>query len=115
MSSLSPVAPGSTSDRTTDGTALDAEIAALSQLDLHQLRVRWRKLLRSPPPEHLSRSLLLRVLAYKLQARAYGDLDGEGTVNLTLDRHICRKCSPQASPNQPTRATPVASRQELKA
>jgi hypothetical protein len=84
MGSVSPAAPGSTSDQTTAGTALDAEVAALSQLDLHQLRVRWRKLLRSHPPEHLSRSLLMRVLAYKLQARADGDLDGE-TVRY-LDR-----------------------------
>src|SRR4051812_22667007 len=59
------------------GVDLAAEIEALSRLDLHGLRVRWRKLMRSPSPEHLGRGLLLRLLAYKLQARAYGDLDRE--------------------------------------
>jgi hypothetical protein len=48
----------------------------LSTLDLQDLRVRWRKLLRTQPPQ-LSRPLLLRLLAYRLQARAYGDLDRE--------------------------------------
>jgi len=38
-----------------------------------------------------------------------------GIVNLTPDRHSCRKRCPQARPDQPTRAVPVASRQEMKA
>jgi Protein of unknown function (DUF2924) len=56
---------------------LEAEIEGLGSLDLHALRVLWRKLLRGRPPEHLSRGLLLRILAYKTQARALGDLDRE--------------------------------------
>ena len=43
------------------------------------------------------------------------DIGTRGIVNLTPDRHSCRKCCPQASPDQPTRAVPVASRQEMKA
>src|SRR5215207_11085614 len=66
------------------GEDLTAEIEGLSHLDLHGLRVRWRKLLRTSPPEHLGRTLLFRVLAYKLQARVYGDLD-RSTVRY-LDR-----------------------------
>ena len=62
---------------TDAGRDLEAEIEALSRLDLHELRLRWRQLLRTRPPEPLSRSLLLRLLAYKLQAKAYGDLDRE--------------------------------------
>ena len=54
-----------------------AEVARLGALDLHELRVRWRKLFRKEAPAHLSRSLLSRVIAYKLQAHAYGDLDRE--------------------------------------
>jgi hypothetical protein len=60
-----------------------AELEALPALDLHALRVRWRKLLRSPVPD-LPRYLLVRLLAYKLQAKAFGDLDRE-TVRY-LDR-----------------------------
>ena len=55
--------------------ALQAEIDSLSRLDLHELRGVWRRRLRSPPPATLTRSLLLRLLAYQLQAKAYGDLD----------------------------------------
>src|SRR5215212_3827356 len=62
---------------TDAGRDLEAEIEALSRLDLHELRLRWRQLLRTRPPEPLLRSLLLRLLAYKLQAKAYGDLDRE--------------------------------------
>jgi hypothetical protein len=56
--------------------AVAAELEALPALDLHALTVRWRKLLRSPVPD-LPKYLLVRLLAYKLQAKAYGDLDRE--------------------------------------
>jgi len=73
VTSASPLSPAPTGT----GHDLEVQIEALDRLDLHELRVRWRQLLRSRPAEHLSRSLLLRLLAYKLQARAYGDLDRE--------------------------------------
>jgi hypothetical protein len=63
---------------------LSAEIAALGDLDLHGLRLRWRRLFRKPAPPHLPRYLLVRVIAYRIQANAYGDLDRE-TVRY-LDR-----------------------------
>jgi hypothetical protein len=84
---------------------------------LHQLRVRWRKLLRSQPPEHLSRSLLLRVLAYKLQARAHGDLDGE-TVRY-LDRiakeQLRQLKREEGRRNAPPAIPPVPAPRQLKA
>src|SRR5690606_27803995 len=51
---------------------VSAQLAALTSSDLHQLRVQWRKLMRSEAPAHLTRSLLLRILAYKVQELAYG-------------------------------------------
>lgn len=60
-----------------DHHALATGIAALAALDLYGLRVRWRKLLRKPAPEHLNRSILMRVIAYRMQARVFGDLDAE--------------------------------------
>jgi hypothetical protein len=51
------------------------EIARLGALDLDALRLRWRKLFRASAPPHLPRSLLLRIIAYRIQANAYGDLD----------------------------------------
>lgn len=61
-----------------------AEVAEVARLDLHELRIRWRKLFRSPAPPHLSRALLMRIIAYRIQANAFGDLNRE-TVRL-LDR-----------------------------
>jgi hypothetical protein len=56
---------------------VSAQLDALSSSDLHQLRVQWRKLMRSQAPAHLTRSLLLCILAYKVQELAYGGLDRE--------------------------------------
>jgi hypothetical protein len=64
--------------------ALGAEIASLRDLDLPALRRRWRVVFGKKAPEHLSRSLLQRILAYRVQAQALGDLDRE-TVRF-LDR-----------------------------
>jgi hypothetical protein len=56
---------------------MSAEIARLSSLDLDELRVRWRRLFRKPAPPHLPRYLILRIIAYRIQANAFGDLDRE--------------------------------------
>jgi hypothetical protein len=63
---------------------LSAEIAALSTLDLSGLRLRWRNETRRTAPAHLPKYLLLRMLAYRMQANVYGDLDA-ATVKM-LDR-----------------------------
>jgi len=60
---------------------LDQELASLPGLSLDELRVRWRKLFRSTAPAHLPKFLLVRIVAYKLQAQANSDLDRE-TVRL---------------------------------
>jgi len=60
------------------------EIGVLKGLDLPELRIRWRKLFRSSAPAHLPKYLLFRIIAYKIQANAFGDLDRE-TVQY-LDR-----------------------------
>jgi Protein of unknown function (DUF2924) len=55
--------------------ALDASVAGLADLAADQLRLQWRNHLGGTAPAHLPRWLLLRVLAYRLQAAALGDLD----------------------------------------
>jgi DUF2924 family protein len=55
---------------------LDAAIAALENYSLEQLRLQWRNRLGGLAPAHLPRWLLLRQLAYRIQASALGDLDG---------------------------------------
>jgi hypothetical protein len=62
--------------------ALRNEIEALESLDLDLLRRRWRGLLGRPAPAHLSRSLLVRILAYRHQVARLGDIDRASRVAL---------------------------------
>jgi hypothetical protein len=64
--------------------ALRRELQDLPSLDRDELRVRWRKLFRGSDPPALPRQLVIRVIAYRLQAKLYGDLDRE-TIRF-LDR-----------------------------
>jgi hypothetical protein len=57
---------------------LNAELARLRELSLEDLQGRWRKLFRAPAPDHLPRYLVLRMIAYKIQADALGGLDRGG-------------------------------------
>jgi hypothetical protein len=57
------------------------ELQRLRELETYDLQVRWRRVFGRSAPRHLPKHLLLRILAYKLQADAFGDLD-RGTVRL---------------------------------
>ena len=58
-----------------EAETLDAMIAGLADLDVDQLRLQWRNHLGGLAPAHLTRWLLARVLAFRMQAAALGDLD----------------------------------------
>jgi hypothetical protein len=58
-----------------DRNTIDIEIARLRDLDFGDLQARWRAVLGRRPSPHLPRHLL--VLAYRLQADHFGDLDAE--------------------------------------
>ncbi|WP_245572889.1 DUF2924 domain-containing protein [Lichenihabitans psoromatis] len=99
MSNLAPTDPD---------TALGREIASLHDLDLHNLRSRWRQRLRCPAPATLTRPLLLRLLAYRLQAKVLGDLDPEAVRFLdkiakanARQRDAAEKRSAKAVPTVP--------------
>jgi hypothetical protein len=53
------------------------EIAHLRGLDLKGLRARWQSVFQRSPPAHLGRHLLFSIVAYRLQADRFGDLDPE--------------------------------------
>jgi len=57
-----------------DLDALNAQLAALSELGAPELRAEWRRLYRSHPPKLLRRDLLQLGVAWKLQERALGGL-----------------------------------------
>jgi hypothetical protein len=63
--------------KATDGVGCDMELSrmleALPALSPTELRSEWRRLYRSQPPR-LSRDLLIRALAYRIQELRYGGL-----------------------------------------
>jgi hypothetical protein len=64
--------------------SIEGEIASLRDLTIDDLRRRWRGATGQPAPARLPRFLLLRMLADRLQVRAFGDLD-KSSIDL-LDR-----------------------------
>ena len=64
--------------------SVEDEIAHLRDLDLAALRARWRSVFQRSPPLHLPRHLLFAILAFRIQADRFGDLDHE--TRKVLDR-----------------------------
>ena len=59
-----------------------AALTALETRTTDDLRIEWHKLHRTLPPRRLSRDLILRAIAYRLQERAYGGL------SLAMERRL---------------------------
>ena len=57
-----------------DATACGEALARLPELDLGELRQQWRALYKSDASPHLSRELLVRAVAYRMQEIALGGL-----------------------------------------
>lgn len=55
-------------------TDLETKLIAIERLDLPELRTEWRRLYRKPPPHRLSRDLLIRGIAHKIQEAVHGGL-----------------------------------------
>ena len=58
----------------TQAGKISAEIAALAALSINDLKSRWRELYDTEPPLRISRELLTRAIAYRLQEREFGGL-----------------------------------------
>jgi Protein of unknown function (DUF2924) len=57
-----------------DRAALAVEIASLPGADIKDLRERWKTLYGRTPSGQISRSFLIRAIAYRLQEQAFGGL-----------------------------------------
>ncbi len=55
-------------------TDLETKLTAIERLELPELRTEWRRLYRKPPPHRLSRDLLIRGIAYKVQEAVHGGI-----------------------------------------
>ncbi len=70
--------------RTVDAAAIEAEIDQVRSLGIDALRQRWRLMFGAPPPKGLTKDIIARMIASRIQGEAFGGLDRE-TVRL-LDR-----------------------------
>src|ERR1700736_967392 len=83
------------SGRASTKTSIGDEIAHLRGLDLKGLLSRWQSVFQRPPPDHLPRHLLFAIIAYRIQADRFGDLDHE--TRQVLDRTISNETGAAAS------------------
>jgi hypothetical protein len=67
---------------------MKSEIERLKTLDLHEVRLQWRNRFGRMAPKALPKSLLVRVLIYRIQADLLGDLEPE--VVRVLERFAAR-------------------------
>lgn len=82
------------------GFDLHQELARIEGLTIFELRGEWRRHLRMAPPMRLSRNLLLRGIAYRLQEKALG-----GLSKAVLRRLSVAPAGPGESTSGKTRAT----------
>ena len=68
--------------RHTEAGDLEAQIIGLERLATGELRREWQRLYGATPPTRLSRDLLLRGIAYRVQECALGGLGGNSTRRL---------------------------------
>jgi hypothetical protein len=76
-----------------------AEIAGLESLDLNQLRARWKVLYETEAPPHLSRDLLRRAVAYRIQENVLGGLK-------PATRRLLERVAEGARTRKPTKVVP---------
>jgi Protein of unknown function (DUF2924) len=79
-------------NRASTTTSIEDEIAHLRGLDLRGMRSRWQSAFGRPAPAHLTRHLLFAVIAYRLQADRFGDLDQ--ATRQVLDRTVAKEAGP---------------------
>ncbi len=85
--------------RARDREKLVQEIAGLTGLSIKELKDRWRTLYGAEPHQRISRELLTRAIAYRIQELALGGLKPS-------TRRLLERVAESAS-RQPLRAVPV--------
>ena len=75
----------------TEAAAIAAEIACIRSLAPDALRRRWRAVFGRKPPAGLSKDLLGRMIAMRIQEQAFGGLDRE---SLTFLEGVARRGAP---------------------
>ena len=89
--------------RNSDPQAVEAEVAALGDLDLAAIRERWRVLFGNPPPKSLRHAFLVKACAYGIRTRAFGGLS-------KATKRRLREIADATRMGKPTPAAPVRTR-----
>ncbi len=76
--------------------AFEQDITGLADLSRPDLIARWRALYRGNPPKGISRSLLVRAIAYQLQVKRFGGLKP------AINRHLQKVANGTAGGNSVT-------------
>ena len=61
--------------RTLDPAAIEAEVDHVRSLGIDALRQRWRSTFGATPPPGLTKDIMSRMIAYRIQEEAFGGLD----------------------------------------
>ena len=97
---------GRSSSRPADLEEVEHELARLETMDLTQLRVQFRNLTGRVAPTRISRSLLLRLIGYRLQAEHFGDLPPD--TKRFLDRLASASAGSSSDAARPNERASVA-------
>src|SRR5260221_10178996 len=81
-------------------SALVREIEELQEAPSANLKERWQALYRSEPPRRISRDLLIRALAYRIQEKALGGLKPS-------TRRLLTRVAADASARRPIQVAPA--------
>jgi Protein of unknown function (DUF2924) len=84
----------------TDPANLGHEISSLTEATPADLKLRWRALYGTEVPPRISRDLLIRALAYRIQEQALGGLKPS-------TRRLLAKVAADASARRPIQLTPA--------
>jgi hypothetical protein len=81
--------------------ALSRKLASLRSLPIKQLKQQWRTLYSSEPPLRVSRELLIRAVAYRIQEQALGGLRPS-------TRRLLERLASDARSGRPLKLSPCA-------
>ena len=64
-------------ERPVDAAAIEAEVDHVRSLGIDALRRRWRMMFGAVPPPGLTKDIIARMIAYRIQEEAFGGLDAK--------------------------------------
>jgi hypothetical protein len=83
------------------GEAISRKLASLLSLPIKVLKQQWRSLYNSEPPHRVSRELLIRAVAYRIQEQALGGLKPS-------TRRLLERLASDARSRRPLKLSPCA-------